>query len=68
MEKKVKKTSQPKKAPKSPEFIDLSEEKREPPLLGVKKEVQGFFDPRKESKNLAFEKKLEKVVFYGRTL
>ena len=43
--KKVKKTTQPKKAPKSPEFIDSSEEEEEgfpkdnkgkkiPPLLG----------------------------------
>ena len=32
MEKKVKKTSQPKKAPKSPEFIDSSEEEEEGPL------------------------------------
>ena len=53
-EKKVKKASQPKKVPKSPEFIDSSEEEEEgqpkdnkekkiPPLLGVKEEVQSFF-------------------------
>ena len=55
--KKVKKALQPKKAPKSPEFIetdDSSEEEEEeglpkdengekiPPLLGVKEEVQSF--------------------------
>ena len=72
--KKVKKTSQPKKAPKSPEFIDPSEEveeeptqddkeKKIPPLLGLKEEAQGLFDLRKESKNLTFEKKVEKVAF-----
>ena len=71
---KVKKASQSKKAPKSPEFIDSSEEEEEGspkddkekkilPLLGVKEEVQSFFDPRKESKNLTFKKKVEKVVF-----
>ena len=56
-EKKVKKALQPKKAPKSPEFIetdDSSEEEEEglpkddngekiTPLLGVKEEVQSFF-------------------------
>ena len=34
-----------------------------PPLLGVKEEAQGLFDLWKESKNLTFEKKVEKVVF-----
>ena len=34
-----------------------------PPLLGVKKEAQSFFDLQKESKNLTIEKKVEKVVF-----
>ena len=78
-EKKVKKTTQPKKAPKSPEFIDSSEEEEEglpkdnkwekiPPLLGVKEEVQSFFDLRKDSKNLTIEKKVERVVFMGRAL
>ena len=71
--KKVKKISQPKKAPKSPEFIDSSKEGEEegPPkknkggknLLGVKEEVQSFFDFQKDSKNLTIEKKVEKVVF-----
>ena len=37
--------------------------KKMPPLLGVKEEVQSFFDLQKESKNLAIEKKVEKVVF-----
>ena len=74
LEKKVKKALQPKKAPKSPEFIDSSEEEEEGlpkdnkekkirPLLGVKEEVQSFFDPRKESKNLTFKKMVEKVAF-----
>ena len=54
-EKKVKKTRQPKKAPKSSEFIDSCGEEEEglpkdnkgktiPPLLGVKEETQDFFD------------------------
>ena len=34
-----------------------------PPLLGVKEEVQSFFDLQKESKNLTIEKKVEKAVF-----
>ena len=34
-----------------------------PPLLGVKEEVQSFFDLQKESKNLTIEKKVENVVF-----
>ena len=73
--KKVKKTPQPRKAPKSPEFIDSSKEeegppkdnkgKKIPPLLGVKKEVQSFFDLRKDSKNLTVKKKVERVVFIG---
>ena len=52
---KLKKTSKPKKQPKSPEFIDSSEEEEEwppkndrgekmPPLLWVKEEDQSFFD------------------------
>ena len=54
---KVKKTSLPKKAPKSPEFIDSGEESEEeeeppqddkknkiPPLLGMNEEVQSIFD------------------------
>ena len=74
-EKKFKKPHRLKKAPKSPEFIDSSKESEEEeglpkddkgkkmsPLLGVK-EDQIFFDPRKESKNLTIEKKVEKVVF-----
>ena len=65
-----------KKAPKSPEFIDSSEESEEeegpaqddqnkkiPPFLGVKKEAQSFFDLQKDSKNLTIEKKMEKAVF-----
>ena len=32
-------------------------------MLGVKEEVQSFFDIQKESKNLTIEKKVEKVVF-----
>ena len=73
-EKKVNKTSQTKKAPKSPEFIDSSEEEEErlpqddkerkiPPLLGVKEEVESFFDLQKDSKHLTIKKKLAKVVF-----
>ena len=31
-------------------------------MLGVKQEVQTFFDLQKESKNLAIEKKVEKTV------
>ena len=72
-QKKVKKASRPKKAPKSPEFIDSGEEEegllqddkgeKIPSLLGVKKEVQSFFDLRKDSKNLTLEKKVEKVAF-----
>ena len=72
--KKVEKTSRHKKAPKSPEFIDSSEENEEglsqddkekkmSPLLGVKKEIQSFFDLQKDSKNLTIEKKVEKTVF-----
>ena len=73
--KKVKKTSQPKYEPKSPEFIDSSEEEEEEglpkddkgekmsPLLGVKEEVQSFFDLLEDSKNLTIEKKVERVVF-----
>ena len=72
--KKVKKTQQPKKVPKSPESIDSSkeEEEKEPskddkkkkmsPLLWLK-EGQNFFDLRKESKNLTIKKNVEKVVF-----
>ena len=63
--KKFKKTSQLKKAPKSPEFIDSNKEEEEPPLLGLKEEAQGFFDSWKESKNLTLEKRVEKVVFMG---
>ena len=73
--KKIKKTPQPKKAPKSPEFIDSSKEEEEPPkddkekkippLLRVKEEVQGLFDLRKESKNLTIQKKVKRVVFMG---
>ena len=73
--KKIKKASQPKKAPKSPEFIDSSEEEGEGspqddkekkilPLLGVKEEVQSFYDLQKNSKNLTIEKKVEKVVLW----
>ena len=40
--------------------------KKMPPLLGVKEKVQSFFDPRKESKNLTFNKKVERVVFIAR--
>ena len=34
-----------------------------PPLLGMKEEVQSFFDLQKESKNLTIKKKVEKAVF-----
>ena len=34
-----------------------------PPLLGVKEEVQSFFDLQKDSKNLTIERKVEKVFF-----
>ena len=61
---KVRKTSQLKKAPNSPEFIELSREEeenhpriikdyKESPLLGVKEEAQNLFDLRKDSKNLS---------------
>ena len=77
--KKVKKTPQPKKAPKSPEFIetnDPSNEEQEgppkkdkgkkiPPLLRVKEEAQGFLDLWKESKKLRIKKKVERIVFMG---
>ena len=63
-----------KKAPKSPEFVDSSKEeveeptkdnkgKKMPPLLGVKEEVQSFFNLQKDSKNLTIKIKVEKVVF-----
>ena len=65
--KKVKKTSQPKKAPKSLEFVDTDSDDtgndKELPLLGTKEEAQSFFDLHKKSKNLTIEKKVEKVVF-----
>ena len=71
--KKVKKTPQPKKGPKSTKFINSSKEeegpprddkeKKTPPLLGLKEEAQGLIELRKESKKLTFEKKVEKVVF-----
>ena len=57
-EKKIKKASQPEKAPKSPEFIDSCKEEQESPLVRLKEVIQGFFDSRKESKNLTFEKKV----------
>ena len=63
--KKFKKTSQLKKAPKSPEFIGSNKEEEEPPLLGLKEEAQGFFDSWKKSKTLTLEKRVEKVVFMG---
>ena len=63
---KVKKTSQPKKVPKSPEFVDTDsddmDDDKEPPLLGMKEEAHSFFDLQKESKNLTIEKKVEKAV------
>ena len=67
-----------KKASKSPEFIDSSEESEEegpskddkgkkmPPLLGVKEEAKSFSNLQKESKNLTIEKKVEKAVFMTR--
>ena len=65
--KKVKKTPQPKKAPKSPEFVDTdsddTDDEQGPPFLGMKEEAQSFFDLQKESKNLTIEKKMEKTVF-----
>ena len=65
--KKVKQTPQPKKALKSPEFVDTdsddTDDEQGPPLLGMKEEAQSFFDLQKESKNLTIEKKVEKVVF-----
>ena len=71
--KKVKKTTQPKKALKSPEFIESEEEeeglpkddkgKKIPSLLGMKEESQSFFDTQKDSKNLTIKKKVERVVF-----
>ena len=46
--KKFKKTSQLKKAPKSPDVIDTdsddTDDDKEPPLLGMKEEAQSFFD------------------------
>ena len=62
---KVKKTFQLKKAPKSPEFIGSNKEDKEPPLLKLKEEAQGFFYTWKESKNFTLEKRVEKVVFMG---
>ena len=41
--------------------------KKIPSSLRLKEEVQGFFDLRKESKNLTFKKSVEKVVFMGVT-
>ena len=38
--------------------------KKIPPLLGVKEEVQSFYDLQKNSKNLTIEKKVEKVVLW----
>ena len=72
--KKVKKTPQPKKVPKSLEFVDTDsddtddeqgppQDDKKPPLLGMKEEVQSFFDLQKESKNLTIKKKVEKAVF-----
>ena len=78
MKKKVKKTSQPKKAPKSSKpiesitsklfelLIDSSEEEDEGlPLMEVKEEVQSFFDFRKDIENLVIKKKVKRVVFMG---
>ena len=70
-QKKVKKTSQSKKAPKLPEFIDSGKEEEEgldkkekmSPLIGVKEEAQSFFDFRKDSKNLTIEKEVERLFF-----
>ena len=68
----------PKKAPKSPEFIesdDSGKEEEEPkkaPRTQDDKEkknlrrvngAQSFFDLRKETKNLTIEKKVERVIF-----
>ena len=66
--KKVKKTSQPRKAPKSPKLIesitsklfelliDSSEEEDEGlPLMEAKEEVQSFFDFRKDIENLVIK-------------
>ena len=74
----MRKTPQSKTSPTSPEFIDTdsddtvdeqaptvkkSNDYKEAPLLGVKEEVQSFFDLQNESKNLTIKKKVEKVVF-----
>ena len=71
-EKKPKKVDG-KKSPKSPEFIDSSEEfegegppKDDTPLLGMKEEAQSFLDLQKESKTLAIKKKVEEAVFMAR--
>ena len=66
--KKVKKTSQPRKAPKSPKLIesitsklfelliDSSEEEDEGlPLMETKEEVQSFFDFWKDIENLVIK-------------
>ena len=66
--KKVKKTLQPKKAPKSPEFVDTdsdeTDDDKEPPLLGMKEKAQSFFDLQKECKNLTIKKKVEKQFLW----
>ena len=64
--KEVKKILQPKKPPKSPEFIDSSKEDEEPPLLGVKEEVQGLFDLWKENKKFDIQEKGGGGSFLGR--
>ena len=66
-EKTVRKTPRPKKEPKSLDDEEVPQDDKEknkiPPLLGVKEEVQSFFDLQKDSKNLTIEKKVERVVF-----
>ena len=39
--------------------------KKMPPLLGMKEEVQSFFDFQRDSKHLTIEKKVEKAVSAG---
>ena len=74
--KKVKKTSRPKKAPKSPEFIDSSKEEEEGPpkdnkgekntsFTGTKEEVQSFLNLQKDGKKFENQEKGETGSFYG---
>ena len=60
-EKKLKRPQVRKRGRGRPKMI---KRKKIPPLLGVKEEVQSFYDLQKNSKNLTIEKKVEKVVLW----